>query len=157
VDGISTARGLAWLAIGGVALVLLRAGWAALAAAPVGEWAACAEPVELVGPHGVRLACASEPALQGCPVQAGDRVTSDCRLEPGGMAAATRLLVGVPLDLNRASAADLELLDGIGPKISEAIVEERARSPFATVEDLVRVRGIGPARLEAVRPFVTVE
>ena len=55
------------------------------------------------------------------------------------------------------TSAFLELLDGIGPKLSEAIVEERARAPFATVDDLVRVKGIGAGRLEAVRPFVTAK
>ncbi len=61
------------------------------------------------------------------------------------------------LDVNQANAQALEALPGIGPATAAAILEDRARrGPFAGVEDLLRVKGIGPAKLEAVRPFVTV-
>jgi competence protein ComEA len=59
----------------------------------------------------------------------------------------------VPLDLNTATAAELEALPGIGPKIAAAIIAGR---PYSTVEDLLRVKGIGPATLEKLRPYVTV-
>lgn len=62
-----------------------------------------------------------------------------------------------PVDLNRATASELEALPGIGPSIASAIVEHRERAgPFASVDDLLDVPGIGPARLEELRPFVTV-
>lgn len=52
------------------------------------------------------------------------------------------------IDVNRASAAELALLPGIGPALAGRIVEDRERNgPFATLDDLVRVRGIGPAIL----------
>lgn len=64
---------------------------------------------------------------------------------------------GVPLDLNRASAADLVALPGIGPATAEKIVAEREKNgPFATVEDLLRVPGIGEKKLEALKEYVTV-
>lgn len=67
------------------------------------------------------------------------------------------LLFGRPLDLNRAGRDDLEALPGIGPKTAAAILEAReARGGFQTVEDLLRVRGIGPKTLEGLRPLVTV-
>jgi competence protein ComEA len=62
-----------------------------------------------------------------------------------------------PLDLNKATAADLEQLPGVGPATAAAIVDDREQNgPYATVDDLDRVSGIGPARLEAIRDLVTV-
>jgi competence protein ComEA len=62
-----------------------------------------------------------------------------------------------PINLNRATADELRLLPGIGPKLSERILEERARGPFKTVDDLRRVSGIGAKTLERLRPYLTVE
>ena len=60
-----------------------------------------------------------------------------------------------PVDLNRATAAELDALPGIGPATAQAIVDHReANGPFASVDDLEAVRGIGPAKLEAIRPLV---
>ena len=62
-----------------------------------------------------------------------------------------------PVDLNRASAEELEQLPGVGPATAAAIVDDRGRNgPFATVEDLERVPGVGPAKLAALRDLVTV-
>jgi len=58
------------------------------------------------------------------------------------------------LDLNRAGAAELEQLPGIGPKLAERIIANR---PFKSVEDLKAVPGIGPKTLEKLRPLVRVE
>jgi competence protein ComEA len=61
-----------------------------------------------------------------------------------------------PIDINTASAADLRKLPGIGPKLSQAIVDERDKAPFKSVEDLRRVHGIGAKTLDKLRPYVTV-
>jgi competence protein ComEA len=61
-----------------------------------------------------------------------------------------------PVDINRASAAELQRLPGIGPKLSGRIVEARAQRPFRSVDELRRVRGIGAKTLERLRPHVTV-
>jgi competence protein ComEA len=63
---------------------------------------------------------------------------------------------GAPIDLNTATAVDLRQLPGIGPKLSQAIVDERDRAPFQSVDDLRRVHGIGAKTLERLRPYVTV-
>jgi competence protein ComEA len=61
-----------------------------------------------------------------------------------------------PIDVNRASASELEALPGVGPATAEAIVTERDRNgPFASVDDLDRVPGIGPAKLAALVDLVT--
>jgi competence protein ComEA len=62
-----------------------------------------------------------------------------------------------PLDLNAATSAQLELLPGVGPATATAIVDDRQRNgPFASIDDLDRVPGIGAAKLEALRLLVTV-
>ncbi|MCI0463136.1 MAG: helix-hairpin-helix domain-containing protein [Gemmataceae bacterium] len=64
-------------------------------------------------------------------------------------------LQGVVIDVNRAPLAELQRLPGIGPKMSQRIVDERAKRLFATVAELRRVSGIGPKTLEKLRPYVT--
>jgi competence protein ComEA len=60
-----------------------------------------------------------------------------------------------PVDVNTATAAELETLPGIGPATAAAIVEHRARNgPFASVDELEAVPGIGTAKLDAVRALV---
>lgn len=62
-----------------------------------------------------------------------------------------------PVDLNVADAAELEALPGIGPATSAAIIAHRdEHGPFGAVDELLDVRGIGEAKLEQLRPLVTV-
>lgn len=62
-----------------------------------------------------------------------------------------------PVDLNRATAEELDALPGVGPSTAEAIVEWRNRNGrFRSVDDLLEVPGIGPAKLERLRDLVTV-
>jgi competence protein ComEA len=58
-----------------------------------------------------------------------------------------------PLDLNTATAEQLEELPGIGPAHARAIVEGR---PYKGVDDLARVKGLGAARINAIRDRLTV-
>ena len=61
------------------------------------------------------------------------------------------------LDLNRASAAELDALPGIGPVLAARIVEQRERGgAFRRLEDLMAVRGVGPRLLERLRARVQV-
>ena len=56
------------------------------------------------------------------------------------------------VDLNSADVLELALLPGVGPVLSRRIVEDRhARGHFESVEDLLRVHGIGPAKLAEIR------
>jgi competence protein ComEA len=62
-----------------------------------------------------------------------------------------------PLDLNRADAAALDALPGIGPATAAAIIEHRNQiGGFTSVDQLLDVRGIGQAKLDQLRPLVTV-
>jgi competence protein ComEA len=60
------------------------------------------------------------------------------------------------IDVNQATAGELQRLPGIGPTLAQRIVEARAKQAFRSVEDLRRVRGIGAKTLERLRPNITV-
>ena len=62
-----------------------------------------------------------------------------------------------PIDVNNAKQAELQKLPGIGPKLSQRILDERARARFKSIDELRRVPGIGPKTLEKLRPYVTIE
>lgn len=62
-----------------------------------------------------------------------------------------------PVDLNTASVEDLDALPGVGPITAAAIVAWRsANGRFVSIDQLGEVDGIGPARLEKLRPLVRV-
>ena len=119
-----------------LALCALGAAWDLLHARPVG-----APPVE-------SLAAATAAVAPG----AGEAAA--------GAAAAPARTAAVPpgstLDLNRATAAELDALPGIGPVLASRIVEHRRLAgAFGSVDELLAVRGIGPHLLERLRPLVT--
>ena len=63
----------------------------------------------------------------------------------------------VRVNLNRATAAELASLPGIGPAKAAAIIAHReSTGAFTTVESLEAVRGVGPALVAKLRPHVTL-
>ncbi|MCS6949340.1 MAG: helix-hairpin-helix domain-containing protein, partial [bacterium] len=61
------------------------------------------------------------------------------------------------VNLNTASIEQLEALPGIGPVTARAIIEYRKQNGgFRSVDELIEVHGIGPRRLEQIRPHVVV-
>lgn len=60
------------------------------------------------------------------------------------------------ISLNTADARELQQLPGIGPTLSAAIVAEREKGAFSSADDLLRVPGIGPKRLDAIRGLISV-
>ncbi len=62
----------------------------------------------------------------------------------------------VRVDMDVASAAEIEGLPRIGPTLAQRIVADRAANgPFGTLEELGRVKGIGPAIARTIAPYVT--
>jgi comEA protein len=60
-------------------------------------------------------------------------------------------------NLNAASAAKLQLLPGIGPKMALRIIEYRKEhGAFATVEQVMEVKGIGPRKFEKLKPYLKI-
>ncbi|QJW98129.1 ComEA family DNA-binding protein [Frigoriglobus tundricola] len=62
-----------------------------------------------------------------------------------------------PINVNTATADELQRLPGIGPVTAQAIIAARANAPFQMLHDLDKVKGIGPKTLEKLRPFVVVK
>jgi competence ComEA-like helix-hairpin-helix protein len=120
-----------------------RAVWAAVAAATV--WGSAVP--------GARPDWQIARAGGGCELRAQELPAEPCPC--ARWPARLRLLLGAPLALERATAADLELLPGVGPRIAAAIARERAeRGGFERVEDLLGVAGVGPRMLERLRPLL---
>ena len=61
------------------------------------------------------------------------------------------------INLNTAGLEELMELPGVGEQTAQAILEDRERlGPFASVDDLMRVSGIGEKKLEKIRPYACV-
>ncbi len=61
------------------------------------------------------------------------------------------------IDLNHSPADSLELIPGIGPVFSERIVAYRdSTGGFGFIEDIIKVRGIGPTLLQKIKPYLKV-
>lgn len=94
------------------------------------------------------------------PLHDGERVSVPRIGDPGAGAGDSTMsdtAPAGPLDINSATTAQLDALPGVGPTTAQAIVDDRERNgPFRSVDDLLRVRGIGPAKLDQIRALVTV-
>ena len=79
-------------------------------------------------------------------------------VEPVHSALREALELAATIDVNTASAAELEELPGIGEVLAAAIVEYREEfGPFERAEDLLGVRGIGEGKLEGMRPYLRLD
>ncbi len=62
-----------------------------------------------------------------------------------------------PVNINTATAKELQLVPGIGPSTAEKILQMRkSYGLFKSVDDLLAIRGLGPKRLEKMRKYLTV-
>ena len=85
------------------------------------------------------------------------QTTVPAPLNGGGLAEGPAAARSGPLNLNTATAAQLESLPGVGPAIAAAIIEHRQRiGGFASVDGLLAVSGIGPSKLNQIRDLVAV-
>jgi len=132
--------GAAWI----LALVVVTALWPEPRQAETQERCADGERVqrlEFESPRGA-VAVLSCPGDRGHPTRV-----------PAGEAA---LLMGIPIDLDTASEAELRALPGIGPGLARTIVRDREeRGGFGSLDGISRVKGFGPGRVRALRGWAT--
>lgn len=99
-----------------------------------------------------------QPEILASDAWGAERIS--CGGAPGELSADAGLgglLLGRAIDPNRASAAVLEALPGIGPVRAQAILSERARAPFESLAALERASGIGPKLRRRLEPWMQVE
>ncbi len=61
------------------------------------------------------------------------------------------------ININTATAEQLELLPGIGPAMAKKIVDYRAAKPFGEPLQIVRIKGIGRKTFDRLKPMITVK
>lgn len=93
---------------------------------------------------------ANSSSGSGGPVHRGSS-----RHRSGGRGSAHKLAPGQTLNINTATEAELVQLPGVGPGLARRIVEYRqANGPFATIDDLQNVSGIGPSKFAKLEEYV---
>ena len=66
-----------------------------------------------------------------------------------------KMLLGIPLPLNRLTKEELEMLPHISGRVAQRIVEYRSKNgPYKSMDALLNISGVGPKTLEFVRPFL---
>jgi comEA protein len=92
------------------------------------------------------------------PTKASKAVRSSVAVKSEARSKSTVLpAVKFPIDINRADAKMLEALPGVGPSTAQKILAYREENGgFKSIDDLDEVKGIGPVKLEKMRPFVVV-
>lgn len=100
---------------------------------------------------------ASGPIVTEFPVAPASAV-APARSESPPLAAPVAAAPGAKVNVNTASLAELEALPGVGPKLAQRILDDRAKNGnYKTLKDLDRVSGIGTKTLERLAPLVTFE
>lgn len=78
--------------------------------------------------------------------------------QPGGLTPERLRLIGLQLDLNSATVEDLSRVKGIGPRLAPDVIKLREKiGRFKSVDELLMVRGMGAKKLESARKYLTVQ
>ncbi len=116
------------------------------------------DAIEAAG--GAKAGAALDALNLAAPLADGTQILVPRRQAPGAAgsaAAAGGAAASSKVNINSASAGELEALPGVGEVIAERIVDYRtANGPFGSVDDLLDVSGIGEVTLENIRDLVTV-
>jgi competence protein ComEA len=122
-----------------------------------GGFSADADPVavNLAGPLAdgmqIYVPTTAEGAATPPPISAPAATTDPGASRMGGVT------IGGLIDINLATQADLEMLPGIGPTTAANIIAHReANGPFATIEAIMDVPGIGEGKFAAMKDLITV-
>lgn len=84
-------------------------------------------------------------------------VSADGGADGGAVLASGANDVAGLVNINTASAAELQTLSGIGPSMAQSIIDERTKNgAFASVDDLMRVSGIGEKKLAKIKDCICV-
>lgn len=84
-------------------------------------------------------------------------VAADGGADDGAVLASGANDVAGLVNINTASSAELQTLSGIGPSMAQSIIDERSKNgPFASVDDLMRVSGIGEKKLAKIKDYICV-
>lgn len=84
-------------------------------------------------------------------------VTAGCGADGGAVVTSGANDAAGLVNINTASAAELQTLSGIGPSMAQSIIDERTKNgPFASVDDLMRVSGIGEKKLAKIKDCICV-
>jgi competence ComEA-like helix-hairpin-helix protein len=99
-----------------------------------------------------------EPADESLSADTGYSICAeDGILKISAMPTVRRLALGMPIDLNRASAEELSQVPGIGDRLAAQIVQLRQlRRQFESVSDLMAVQGIKERKLNNLKKYLTV-
>ena len=121
-----------------------------------GEGARVIDAIDAAG--GVRTGALLEALNLAAPLADGTQILVPREGQEGVAPPVTGgAVAGGLINVNTATATELEELPGIGEVIAQAIVDYRTESgPFASVDQLLDVSGIGDATLENIRDLVTV-
>lgn len=109
-------------------------------------------------PRGESAVAPAAVCAEGAHRDAHGRVAcGEPRTPAAALSPREALVAGTPMDVNAATALDLAVVPGIGPRLAARIVADRAeKGAFPSVAALARVRGIGPKLLHALGPYVRV-
>jgi competence protein ComEA len=108
---------------------------------------------------GMTVMDSREQGILHAPLRTGQtiEVSSNGSLNMRDMKSATKLMLQIPININRATAYDLALIPGIGEKTAMRIVEfRRTNGGFKTLEDVMQIPGIKEKKFSKLRKYLTL-